>query len=65
MTSVENQTIPRSACSGPAGWTPIASWVNTAAFASVNASGVTFVSGEVRETFPGPRASYRYCGVQW
>ena len=44
------------------GWTPVASWVNGAA--PVLASGVTLVSGEVRDSFPGPRASYRYRALQ-
>jgi hypothetical protein len=41
-----------------ADWTPVASWVNGAA--PTFAPGVSLVSGEVRDSFIGPRAFYRY-----
>ncbi|MBC7980420.1 MAG: FG-GAP repeat protein, partial [Armatimonadetes bacterium] len=40
------------------GWSPVASWVNSAA--PTFASGVSIVNGEVRDTFAGPSAYYRY-----
>ena len=40
------------------GWAPVASWVNAAA--PVFASGVTLVTGEIRDTIAAPRAFYRY-----
>ena len=40
------------------GWAPVASWVNGAA--PVFASGVTLVTGEIRDTLAVPRLFYRY-----
>ena len=54
--------LDRSPTLAAATWTPIASWVNGAA--PVFASGVTLVSGEIRDTFAGPKAFYRYRVVQ-
>lgn len=44
------------------GWAAIGSWVNGAS--PVFVSGVTLAGGEVRETFTGPRAYYRYRAVK-
>lgn len=53
-----NLFLERSTTLAAGSWTPVASWVNGAAPAL--ASDVSIVSGEVRDTFTGPRASYRY-----
>ena len=50
--------LDRSPTLAAATWTPVASWVNAAA--PVFASGVTLVSGEIRDTIAVPKAFYRY-----
>jgi|GEM_PF-1608321 len=50
--------LERSTTLAAGRWTPIASWVK--GDAPTFASGVTLLSGTVRDTFSGPRAYYRY-----
>ena len=50
--------LERSTTLASGSWTPIASWVK--GDAPIFASGVTLLSGTVRDTFSGPRAYYRY-----
>ncbi len=53
-----NVYLDRSVSMSTGAWTPVASWVNGAA--PVLVSGVTIVSGEVRDTFAVRKVFYRY-----